>query len=221
MPEPKSSFLADLLYTGGEDFRENFQGPGKLPIGAPSNLTAEELTGRVRALEPLGQEAFSAIGAAREGNPEQLGRIKDLLGNQDLSQNELANIQRFFEGRRIANEFGPLAGPINAGYEGVKALSQKLGYDEIGGPLAGLFRPLAGGDLQMSAETATASPGSKFAADLGIQSFREGNDRFTVPQAEQEPESAPSASPANFLQDLLGSLKRRPEAFTSFAPPRG
>jgi hypothetical protein len=190
LPSYQEGTLAHLLYGGSDKFRENFKAmPEPLKPGGMATSSPDRLQRDVTALAPLGQEVFSALEGGRIGAEKQVRRIEELLGRRP-TQNDLAGIQRFFEGRRIAKDFGAMAPLVNRGFEAAKAFSQRRGWDRIGGPAAPLLEALPGigpGDLDMGTTTSTASPANVQNADLGIQSYREGLDRFQVPGQTMNP----------------------------------
>jgi len=109
--------LEHLLYGGSEKFRKNFERmPEPLTPGGIATSSPDRLQRDVSALAPLGQEVFSALEGGRVGSPKQLDRLEGLLGRRP-TQNDLAGIQRFFEGRRIAKDFGRLAPLVNRRFE--------------------------------------------------------------------------------------------------------
>lgn len=148
------------------DWRANFAGmphphaPGEpISVGDMGQLQAYAST--LSDALPLG-EIFTLLESARTGNPESYAKIRSVLGDKGFTQNELAGIQRVFEGQRIGKKHSfPVASALNMGYELDKGLAQALGRDK------GFLSQLTG-DAQFGPSTSDASLANVLMTQLGI-----------------------------------------------------
>lgn len=165
IPNPLVDFIVQSV-GGGADWRQNFAGqpypvqPGQ-PTGVQDVLPAIQAANQVQ--QQLGPEAFDKVTGARVGKDVK-GEVARAMGNQDLTQNELAAMQRFLQGQDIGKAFGPgrgmeLATAINALYGADKALSQNLGRGE---------RFIPYDQQQFGPSTSDASIGNFLAAQAGM-----------------------------------------------------
>lgn len=148
------------------DWRSNFAGmPHPHAPGEP--LAPEDIGGLqayAMALSNLvpEKEIFTLLEGARVGDTEKYSKLRELLGGKAFTQNELAGIQRIFEGKRIGKEHSfPTATALNVGYELDKGLAQALGRDK------GFLTQLTG-DAQFGPSTSDASLANVLMTQLGI-----------------------------------------------------
>jgi len=124
-----------------------------------------------RALaDALGGRALTCIEGARNGNKEYHAEIEQALGREVRSQDELAAIQRFFEGRLQTGNWGPfMATVFNLGYESAKGISERLNIPDGYGWGEGILglAPLWG-DLKTNETTSGASLENAIRTQIGI-----------------------------------------------------
>jgi hypothetical protein len=173
---------------------QKFQnGGGVLPKGEVPDINLQRLGRDVDTLKAnFGPAAFSKLELARVGQPEAMAEVARVLG-RPLEQNDLASVQRFFEGERVAKDPG-VAGELSslalsaiglpknlqgnlpgilggiglgAGFETAKGASQAAGLESIGGPLG---EAVLGGDAVMGPNTSQASAANVVSSILGTLS---------------------------------------------------